>query len=338
MPRASYGLNMMPSIAALSADVAAVKSVVDSVMEETEILDDHVHSAPQVYGAASASDLSMTRGSVLPIQVLSGANAFGTEHQLTNGATIESGNPLYYFDMNMLVVVAVTKADAPTLLEIFKVDVGSQVDCTFDTAGEAVNTVATHGLENGNQVVFDAVGAGAEAPTIGNTPDGKPSKVLTIANGKLNVTGLSFTDTTKISWLCWVRPTDGTYNRDQYLYIPNTNYGNLHLKGNATNVQVYPLNGDQYDATLTMAVNTWHFLAITTDAGTAKEMKFSINGGTQSVKTTSMTNIAHTSAKIGNDAGSSIAASIADVMIFNRILSATEITAIYNASKIRYGL
>jgi hypothetical protein len=235
------------------------------------------------------------------------------------------------FDLASLGLPAKSSAFA----NMFDVPAGALVDM------RCLETSITQSIVN-NGSIGSVTNGTTDPPTLSNTPDGKPAKMITKASGKLNVTGLSFTDTQRFTFSCWICPTTAANGNNQGLYEPNTNFGGvgpIHLEGNGTSL--YPLGGDCWDDNTLIPINAWSMLTITIDC-IAHKISFYLNGYVNANPsmngTTAVTDISHTTVMIGNNPTYSIDASIGQVVVYDRVLSAAEVAAMYTTTKARYGM
>lgn len=113
----------------------------------------HVHSSGQIYGLTSNT---MARKSTSPIVVTGGNGAWGTELELHNGTTIESGSATKYFDLRELYVSAVGTANRITMLEFYYGTKGAGVAATTEFGADTI-TKNDHGLANGTKIALDTI-------------------------------------------------------------------------------------------------------------------------------------------------------------------------------------
>lgn len=184
--------------------------------------------------------------------------------------------------------------------------------------------------------------ASAAYPPIDISPFGAPCRKMIEAHGKMNVTGLSFPDTTKFTFLAWAYFNHDDTNRDNVLYAPNGTNVRFYMHYDATGgvKYLYPSSNtgsgsNAYDSSIHIGRNTWCLVGFTIDL-TAGEMYFYINGVKGAKKTPNIASVAHTTANIGNDDGWAPVCLLGEVLIYNKALTPAEVLAIYTNSKSRY--
>jgi len=126
---------------------------------ELEVLDKHVHTVQQCYGASSNN---FSRGSTAAFTINAGSGAYAEEIQLHDGTVIESGSTTKYFDMNTIYAYSITTANRLMFLEFYYGSRNTGVTCTFTNATERINKVG-HGLVNTTKVMFS--NSGGALPT-----------------------------------------------------------------------------------------------------------------------------------------------------------------------------
>lgn len=132
---------------------SGLSGTVDSIGYRVAELERHFHNADQLYGLTANT---MARKSVTPIVVTGGSDAWGTELEIHNGSTIESGSSTKKFDLGNLYVSAVGNANRITYLEFYANTLATNVAATTQAAADTV-TKNGHGLANGTKLMLNTI-------------------------------------------------------------------------------------------------------------------------------------------------------------------------------------
>ena len=116
-------------------------------------IENHLHAPEQVYGLTANT---MARKAVTPIIITGGNGAWGTELELHNGATIESGSATKYFDFHKIAITAVGTANRVTALEFYSTSRGTPIAATTQIAADTLTIAGTPPV-NGTKVSLDTI-------------------------------------------------------------------------------------------------------------------------------------------------------------------------------------
>lgn len=136
-----------------NAPIGLTTSTPGGLGYEVAEIENHLHSSGQIYGLTSNT---MARKSTSAIVVTGGNGAWGTELEIHNGATIESGSATKKFDLHEMYVSAVGTSNRVTILEWYygTRDAG-QIACylnTGDTISKRSAAVAATTQEAGDTI------------------------------------------------------------------------------------------------------------------------------------------------------------------------------------------
>lgn len=160
---------------------------IPELLAEVELVEEHFH--PPLgnlnYGMTAGV---ITNQSTVPIQVIGGNDAFGAGVVLSKGTL-----PGVTFDPCAVMIVAVSKIDCPTIIELWSGTLGIQV--AYTSAADDVVTAAGHSCIDGDRVIFDTMddeSKGINKQTVYFVRDmsGNTFKVATTATGgAVDITG-----------------------------------------------------------------------------------------------------------------------------------------------------
>lgn len=165
----------------------------DSLAYKTGEIENHVHSAQQVYGATSAGVPTFVRRSLIPITCTAGDGAWGTEIIIHNGVVIEGGSATKKFDMNQLRISAVGTANRLAVYEVFTFLPGTPKAAAMVAATNKV-TDATNTVANGDKVFFPTIASNTGAVVyevyfVVNRAAGNFEISRTLAGASVDITG-----------------------------------------------------------------------------------------------------------------------------------------------------
>lgn len=196
---------------------------------------------------------------------------------------------------------------------------------TFSTGGGWVDRTSNsnHG-ELVNGPTFNAANQGSIVF------DGSNDYILVNSNTSI----LSSTAYTKIAWFY---PTSlatnnniisGTNSAQHAFWLAGGNKLNAGHNGNWSTVV----------STSTISINNWYFGAVTFSTTSGWNLYFNGVSESTSVSTTTFTGDGRIQIGAYEPAGNPFTGRIANVLVYNRVLTATEISQIYNTTKSRFGL
>jgi len=210
--------------------------------------------------------------------------------------------------------------------------------------------------EQSGDVINQATTANGFADGLGSAADGTVDGTIDrTATGKFRTYAYVFDDSSSekvavddqsglditgdITLTAWLYPTeDGSNNREFFTKRTGSdiNY-QFYGRGSSGTLNVAFYDGELYSTTTTnLSRNAWHFVACTIGSNT---IKIYVDNIEQTVSPTSIPTRTANSAKLvfgshdGGSAGEAYAGRMQDATIWNRALSATELSAMYNSGR-----